>query len=114
MKYAVFHDNPTYGLFKIARETKTRWYFEHVAGTDYTKGRVFRYHDKPWLHKYGARRKAITWVEDPSMFDSVVEAHKDMTDAINAINAGAHEDIEITRELFKRRIGDYSTEAPND
>ena len=122
MKYAVFSDDfcrdeTVYGLFKIVRETRTRWYFECVVGNDFNldgfDGRyVFNYHDDTWLDKNMARKRAVAWIEDVEMFDSVVQAHKDKEAAIKAINKDANDDRTEARDLFTRRIHNYSTEAP--
>lgn len=125
MKYAIFaddfyRDETAYGLFKIMKETSARWTFEHIAGSNlndsgrgkHQPGHVFNYHNKAWLDKHDARSKAIAWIEDPEMFDDVVQAHKDLEAALKGYSTDYREDCADTRELFSNRIGNYSTEAP--
>lgn len=119
MTYVIFaddfcRDETGYGLFKIVKETPSRWTFECVAGEHFRCGHVFNYHRTPWLAKWMARNMAVGWIDDPDMFDSVVAAHREMRSAIKSVDGFAENDRKEARELFKQRTHNYRTEAPDE
>ncbi len=111
-----------YGLFEIVRETKTRYYFDHVGGDDLNAqyspnnrpGGAFNYHSERWLDKEHAKRRAVAWVSDTSGYNEIIQSHDRMCRRIGDISAQANTDKENARSAHEYRIESMIEKGPGD
>lgn len=95
--HSSFYKDRVYGAFRVVRETKTRWYFEHVAG-------AFNYRDEWWLEKSMADLRCIAKVPDVETFEAVIASHAEMEADVKELRTQCESSVARVKECYNARI----------
>lgn len=101
-----------YGLYRIMRATPSRFYFGHVAGTNFSDtslfndaGRPFNHHSEAWLDKGIALRRAVAWIADAGCYEAIVERHQELIRKGREAREDYSNTLEEARKDYVKSLG---------